>query len=178
MAPGRGEAAVADTTYLSGRGHRRRSYRLVVRGTRLTDPAQEALWPDWRYHAFVTSSTAGAVTADRFHRDDARVELAIRDLKEGAGLEHVPSGRFFTNAAWLACAVLAHNIIRWTDQLGGARPGDQLTVARTVRALLINLPGRLVNRGGRPTLRLPAHWPWATTFSAALERIRSLPQVT
>lgn len=176
--PDRGEAAVAETTYVSGRGRRQRSYRLVVRRSRLTDPAQGALWPDWRYHAFVTSSTADAVTADRFHRDHARVELAIRDLKEGAGLEHCPSGRFFANAAWLACAVLAHNIIRWTDQLGGTRHGDQLTVARTVRARLINLPGRLVNRSGHRILRLPAHWPWATAFTAALTRIRRLPQVT
>jgi len=176
--PDGGEAAVAATTYVTGRGHRQRSYRLVVRRTRLTDPTQQALWPDWRHHAFVTSSTTDAVTADRFHRDHARVELAIRDLKDGAGLEHCPSGRFFANAAWLACAVLAHNLVRWTTQLGGTRHGDQLTVARTVRARLLNLPGRLVNRSGRPTLRLPAHWPWATTFTAALTRIRNLPLVT
>ncbi|MGH9258392.1 MAG: IS1380 family transposase, partial [Acidimicrobiales bacterium] len=176
--PDGGEAAVAETTYVTGRGHRQRSYRLVVRRTRLTDPAQQALWPDWSYHAFVTSSIAETVTADRFHRDHARVELAIRDLKEGAGLEHCPSGRFFANAAWLACGVLAHNLIRWTDQLGGTRHGDQLTVARTVRARLIALPGRLVNRSGRPTLRLPAHWPWASAFTTALGRIRNLPLVT
>jgi Transposase DDE domain group 1 len=176
--PDGGEAAVAETTYVTGRGRRQRSYRLVVRRSRLTDPAQQALWPDWRYHAFVTSSTADPVSADRFHRDHARVELAIRDLKDGAGLEHCPSGRFFANAAWLACAVLAHNLVRWTDQLGGTRHGDELTVARTVRARLVNLPGRLVNRSGRPTLRLPAQWPWATAFSTALRRIRNLPLVT
>ncbi len=45
-------------------------------------------------------------------------ELAIRDLKEGAGLDHVPSGRFFANGASLACAVLAHNLIRWTVTIG------------------------------------------------------------
>jgi hypothetical protein len=176
--PHSGEAAVAEATYVTGQGPRRRSYRLLVRRSRLTDPAQRALWPDWRHHAFVTSSTADAVTADRFHRDHARVELAIRDLKQGAGLEHCPSGRFFANAAWLACAVLAHNIVRWTDQLGGTRHGDQLTVARSVRARLINLPGRLVNRSGRLTLRLPLDWPWASAFTTALGRIRNLPLVT
>jgi hypothetical protein len=175
--PAGGEAAVAETTYTPGRGAGR-SYRLVVRRSRLTDPAQQALWPDWRYHAFVTSSVADTVSGDRFHRDHARVELAIRDLKEGAGLEHCPSGRFFANAAWLACAVLAHNLIRWTDRLGGTRHGDQLTVARTVRARLIALPGRLVNRSGRPTLRLPRDWPWAHAFTLALGRVRNLPLVT
>jgi hypothetical protein len=176
--PDGGEAAVAEAAYVAGRGRRQRNYRLVVRRSRLTEPSQQALWPDWRHHAFVTSSTADVVTADQFHRDHARVELAIRDLKEGAGLEHVPSGRFFANAAWLACTVLAHNLYRWTDQLGGTRHGDQLTVARTVRARLIALPGRLVNHSGRPTLRLPLNWPWASAFTTALTRIRNLPLIT
>ena len=179
--PDNGQAQVADTIYVTGGGSTKRAtrqVRLVVRRSRLSDPAQQALWPNWRYHAFVTSSTADTVTADQFHRDHARVELAIRDLKQGAGLEHCPSGRFFANAAWLACAVLAHNLARWTDQLGGTRHADQLTVARTVRSHLIALPGRLVNHSGRPTLRLPLNWPWATAFTTALARIRNLPLIT
>jgi hypothetical protein len=32
-------------------------------------------------------------------RFTATVELAIRDLKDGAGLEHCPSGHFFANAS-------------------------------------------------------------------------------
>jgi hypothetical protein len=124
-----------------------------------------------------TSSTADAVTADRFHRDHARVELAIRDLTEGAGLEHCPSGRFFANAAWLACAVLAHNIARWTDQLGGIRHLDQLTIARTLRTQLIAVPARLVNHAGTPTWRGPLDWPWAEPFTRALTRLRALRPV-
>lgn len=170
-----GEAAVADTTYVTGRGSTRREFRLVVRRSRLIDPAQAALWPDWRYHAFITSLDTGVVAADQFHRDHARVELAIRDLKEGAGLVHCPSGKFFANAAWLACAVLAHNLWRWTAQLGDVHPDEQLTVARTIRTRLIALPGRIVNRSGRQTLRLPARWPWAVTFLTALEQLRAIP---
>jgi hypothetical protein len=173
--PADGEAAVAETTYVSGRGRDRRELRLVVRRTRLLDPAQAALWPDWRHHAFITSLDTPAVEADQFHRDHARVELAIRDLKEGAGLEHCPSGRFFANAAWLACGVLAHNLYRWTAELGDLRPDHTLTVARTLRTRLLALPGRLVNRAGRWILRLPDRWPWATQFLHALTRLRALP---
>lgn len=173
-----GEAAVADTTYVSGYGHDRRELRLVVRRSRLIDPSQAALWPDWRYHAFITSLELPAVDADKFHRDHATVELAIRDLKEGAGLAHCPSGKFFANAAWLGCAVLAHNLIRWTALLGNVHPDRQLTVARTIRTRLIALPGRIVNRSGRHTLRLPARWPWADAFIAAFTRLRAIPQLT
>ena len=88
-----------------------------MRHTRLTDAAQQRLWPDWRRHAFVTDLEGTIVEVDRFHRRHAVVELAIRDLKDGAGLEHVPSGNFHANSAWLQCAVLAHNLIRWTTIL-------------------------------------------------------------
>lgn len=164
-----GQAQVAECVY-QGR-------RLVVRRTRLTDTTQSALWPDWRHHGFLTDLDDDVVTIDAFHRHHAVIELAIRDLKEGAGLQHVPSGQFFANAAWLACAVLAHNLIRWSAQLGGVTPDGDLTVARTVRTRLIALPGRLVNRSGRHTLRLPTRWPWAEAFLTALARLRAIPQL-
>ena len=111
------------------------------------------------------------------YRDHARVELAIRDLKEGAGLEHCPLGKFFANAAWLGCAVLAHDLVRWTARFGAIRSGTELTVACTVRKRVLSLRGRLVNRSGHLVLRLPERWPWAASFTMALERIRSLPLV-
>ena len=176
--PDGGEAQVAETTYVTGvRRGNARSLRLVVRRTRLVDSAQAALWPDWRHHAFVTNLELPLIEADQFHRDHARVELAIRDLKGGAGLEHCPSGKFFANAAWLACAVLAHDLIRWTDRIGHIVPDGQLSVTRTVRSRLVVVPGRLVNRSGRLVLRLPEKWPWAKPFTEALKHIRSLPQL-
>jgi hypothetical protein len=89
--PEGGAAEVAETIYVSQRRGGARALRLVVRRTQLSDPRQQALWPNWRHHCFVTNVDLEAVQADAFHRDHASVELAIRDLKEGAGLEHCPS---------------------------------------------------------------------------------------
>jgi PII-like signaling protein len=175
--PDGGEAQVAETTYVAGKYANFRSLRLVVRRTRLGDPVQQALWPNWRHHAFVTNLDTDTIEIDQFHRDHARVELAIRDLKEGAGLEHCPSGKFFANGAWLACAVLAHNLVRWTVRLGHVHPDDQLTVTRTFRSRLFAVPGRLVNRSGHLVLRLPERWPWAKSVTGGLQHIRSLPQL-
>ncbi len=167
-----GRAQVAETTYTSGKGAKARSVRLVVRRTQLTNTSQARLWPEWRHHGFITSDTTiTAVQADRFHREHAVVELAIRDLKEGAGLEHIPSGHYHANAAWLACAVLAHNLGCWTTQLAGLAPETN----RTRRTRLIALPAVIVNRSGRMLLRLPARWPWAEQFHTALNTIRALP---
>lgn len=44
--PDGGEAQVAETVCVAGSGRRRRELRLVVRRSRLTDPAQLRLWPN------------------------------------------------------------------------------------------------------------------------------------
>jgi len=164
-----GEAHVADTTY-----HGR---RLIVRRTRLTDPRQLKLWPDWRHFAFVTDLDGDTISLDAFHRNHAVVELDIRDLKAGAGLEHVPSGNFHANGAWLQCAVLAHNLIRWTATVGQVARVDRRTVAATMRSRLVDIPGRLVNHAGTPILRGPLNWPWRHWFHHRLTMLRSVEPV-
>jgi hypothetical protein len=171
-----GEAEVAECAYTSGQGAKRVIRRMIVRRTRLTDKSQQKLWPDWRHHAFLTDLDGDVVDIDRFHREHAVVELAIKDLKAGAGLEHLPSGVFSANSAWFQIAILAHNVCRWTTRLGG-HDTDRLIVARTTRTRLLALPGRLVNRAGQPTLRLPSRWPWANTFTAILDALRMIPPV-
>ena len=178
-----GEAQVAESTIEAGRRGDKlhgdddapAKLRLIVRRTRLLG-AQGELWPNWRYHCFVTDrEDLDTCAADTYHRGHATVELAIRDLKESAGLSRCPSGRFFANGAWLACCVLAHNLARWTARLGRAHPARQLTVAATIPNRLLTVPGRLVNHSGRHRLRLPLNWPWANTFTTALGHIRNLP---
>ena len=166
-----GHAQVAETTYATGRGKAKRTVRLVVRRTRLAEGAQQQMWPDWRHHAFITNTEHDTAAADEFHRAHAVVELAIRDLKEGTGLEHVPSGHYGANCAWLACAVLAHNIGHWTTALAGAPPATN----RSRRTRLVALAAVAVNRSGTPTLRYPARWPWETQFRATLSALRALP---
>ena len=169
-----GRAQVADCAYTTGKGNEAVTRRLIVRRTRLIDTTQLKLWPDWRQHAFLTDLDGTAVEVDLFHRRHAVVELAIRDLKEGSGLEHVPSGNFHANSAWLQCTVLAHNLIRWTSILGNMRVDDQLVVARTTRTRLVAIPGRLVNHAGTRNLRLPTLWPWKAQFTRALDTLRLL----
>ncbi|HMK62695.1 MAG TPA: IS1380 family transposase [Acidimicrobiales bacterium] len=164
--PEGGRAQVSETTY-KGR-------RLVVRRTRLVGP-QATLWPNWRHFGFLTDLTGPAVEMDAFHRQHATVELAIDDWKEGAGMAHCPSGNFSANGAWLCCAVLAHNLVRWTAALGTLKEDHEaLVVARTLRTRYFAVPARLVNHSGRPTLRMPERWPWATKFTTALRDLRAV----
>ena len=159
-----GEAWVAETPY--GDGH-----RLVVRRTKLADP-QPALFPTFRYHAFITDRVGDAVTLDADHRRHAVVELAIRDLKEGSGLSHCPSGHFGANGAWAVLATIAHNLIRWVGTLGLEISGPLVT--KTIRRRFLTLPGRITHRSRRRQLHLPTAWPWAEQWIACFERLVAL----
>jgi hypothetical protein len=158
-----GEAWVAETGY--GDGH-----RLVVRRTKLADP-QPALFPVFRYHAFITNRDGDAVSLDADHRRHALVELAIRDLKDG-GLAHCPSGNFSANGAWAVLATIAHNLIRWVAKLGLEISGP--LVAKTIRRRFVALPGRITRSARRRQLHLPTKWPWAEQWTTCFERLCAL----
>ena len=110
------------------------------------------------------------IQADRFHRQHAVVELAIRELKDG-GAEHIPSGHYPANAAWFACAVIAHNLARWTLLLGKQEPVNN----RTLRTRIVAVPAVAANRSRRHTLRFPSRWPWQHEFNTVLKNLRALP---
>jgi hypothetical protein len=164
--PEGGQAQIAQT--MLGRG------RLIVRRTRLVG-AQAELWPDWRHHAFLTNRTDPLETVESEHRQHAVVELAIRELKDQA-LAHFPSGKFLANAAWTVIAALAHNLLRWTTLIG--LPNTTIPTARTLRRRLLTVPGRITRTGRTVTLRMPARWPWETTFLTALAHLRDVPALT
>jgi hypothetical protein len=166
--PEGGIAQVAETRYQGD--------RLIVRRTRLIG-AQAELFPNWRYHAFVTDRVGTTVELDQDHRRHAVVELCICDLKSGVGLRHCPSGKFNANAAWLLIATLAHNLLRWNAAIGlGAR--GELVAAKTLRRTLLALPGRITRSARRCRLHLPAGWPWAAWFELALARLRCIAYAT
>ena len=109
-------------------------------------------------------------TLEADHRRHAEVENAIRDLKYGVGLNHLPSGRFPANGAWLAVQVMAHNLARWTGHIA---LDETAATTKTLRWRFFSLAGRLTRSARR--LTLPQGWPWQNQFSSALPRLRALP---
>lgn len=146
--------------------------RLIVRRVRPSPGSQLALLVSYDYHAFITDRPGTTMDLERDHRRHAEIENAIRDLKYGVGLNHLPSGKFAANGAWLAVQTLAHNLARWTARIG---MDAGIVTTKTLRRRLFSLPGRLTRSARRVTLHLPARWPWAVAFMTALSRCRSLP---
>ena len=168
-----GGADVAETTYIPFESAPDAApVRLIVRRVKPTPNSQLALLADYSYHGFITDRDGDTLELEADHRRHAEIENAIRDLKYGVGLNHLPSGRFAANAAWLAVQVMAHNLARWAARIG---LGDQLVTTKTLRRRFFSLAGRLTHTARRLTLHLPQRWPWENQFSCALARLRAIP---
>jgi len=168
-----GGADVAETSYTPFKGERDAvPVRLIVRRVRPTPGSQLSFFTTYDLHAFITDRDGDMLTLEADHRRHAEIENAIRDLKHGVGLNHLPSGRFAANGAWLAAQVMAHNVARWTARIG---LDEGIVTTKTIRRRFLGLPGRLTRSARRVTLHLPARWPWAAAFDMALARLRALP---
>lgn len=73
---------------------------LLVRRVRPTPGSQLAIDEVFDDHAILTDRDGDTLVLEADHRAHAVVELTIRDVKAG-GPDHVPSGKFGANAAWL-----------------------------------------------------------------------------
>jgi len=167
-------ADVAETTYRPF-GKKAPLVRLIVRRTKPTPGSQLALLVDYAFHALVTDRQGETIAIEADHRRHAVVEDTIRDLKYGVGLNHMPSGRFGANAAWLALNVMAHNLARWTSRLG---LGETIIATDTLRRRYLRAPGRLTSSARKFTLHMPQRWPWAERFDSSLANLRAVVMVT
>ena len=168
-----GAADVAETSYTPFASEPDAvAVRLIVRRVKPTPGSQLALFATYSYHAFITGRDGGTLDREADHRRHAEIENAIRDLKYGVGLNHLPSGRSPANAAWLAVQTIAHNLARWTTRIG---LGEPVITTETLRRRFFSLAGRLTRKARRLTLHLPHSWPWQNQFSSALARLRALP---
>ena len=90
-----GAADVAETTYTPFRTEPGAApERLIVRRVKPTPGSQLALFVTYSYHGFITDRDGETLELEADHRRHAEIENAIRDLKYGVGLNHMPSGRF------------------------------------------------------------------------------------
>ena len=97
-----GAADVAETTYTPFQTKPDAApVRLIVRRVKPAPGSQLALFATYSYHGFITDRDGETLELEADHRRHAEVENAIRDLKYGVGLNHMPSARFAANGAWL-----------------------------------------------------------------------------
>ena len=142
-----GAADVAVTTYIPFQTEPDAApVRRIVRRVKPTPGSQLALFATYSYHGCSTDRDGETLELEADHRRHAEIENAIRDLKYGVGLNHLPSGRCAANAAWLAVQVMAHNLACWTARIG---LDEQIVTTKTLRRRFFALAGRLTRSARR-----------------------------
>jgi hypothetical protein len=169
------DAQVAEIPYtaFTSRKGQAITARLIVRRVkdlnRQAGQGQGDLFPLWRYHAVFTDSPFATIQAEEHHRDHAQVEQVFADWTDGP-LAHLPSGSFPANAAWVAIAATAHNLLRAAGSLASLACAKAR--GATLRRDLIDVAARTARHGrGHLTLHLPEGWhreqEWMNLFEAA-----------
>jgi hypothetical protein len=164
-------AEVSYTAFTSKKGQAITARLIVRRVKDLNHQAgqgQDELFPLWRYHALFTDSPFTTIQAGEHHRDHAQVEQVFADWTDGP-LAHLPSGSFPANAAWVALAAIAHNLLRAAGSLASIACAKAR--GATLRRDLIDVAARTARHGrGHLTLHLPEGWhreqEWMNLFEA------------
>jgi len=127
-----------------------------------------------RFQCFITDQDGPDIAAlEATHRQHAEVEDRVKTLK-ATGAGHLPFQSFQANAAWFELALLAHDILVWTQQLllDGEHASSE---PKRLRYRILHVAGQITRHARRSTLHLPADWPWATTILTAFQRLQALP---
>lgn len=130
----------------------------------------------WRYTCFATDTRIGQhAWLDARHRAHARVEDRIRCGKD-TGLGRFPSKMFAINQAWLVCALMAIDLIAWTQTtLLHDDPALARAEPKTLRYRLLHVAARLVRGQRRLRLKIDRTWRWANALATAFARLHALP---
>ncbi|WP_233604262.1 transposase [Micromonospora sp. HM5-17] len=151
--------------------------RMIVRRERPHPGAQLSLFEEhdsWRYTAFVTNTTVGALQRlEARHHAHARVEDRIRRAKD-TGLRRLPSREFAINTAWCQITATANDPIAWLQLL--TLDGEPAKAEpKRPRYRLPHTAARLTRGQHRHRPRIPSTWPRADQITTTFTRIAAIP---
>jgi Transposase DDE domain group 1 len=126
-----------------------------------------------RFQCFITDQEDLDIAAlEALHRQHAEVEERVKTLK-ATGAGYLPFHSFTANAAWFELAMLAHDILVWTQQL--TLDGEhKISEPKRLHYRILHVAGQITRHARRSTLHLPADWPWAAAILRAFKRLNAL----
>jgi hypothetical protein len=101
------------------------------------------------------------------------VELRIRELKGDYPLAKIPTRHFPANEAYFHILLFSYNLVNWFKRLCLPEAYQPMTLG-TLRSRLLLIPAELTRGHNRPTLKLPASFPYREDVKFALKKIRSM----
>jgi hypothetical protein len=148
-------------------------YRLMIRRQRIEEHHQGELFELWRYRYVMTnlpSSTSTQEAVDlTYQRCDQ--ENVIEQLQHGIAGMRMPTGGLLSNAAFLTCARLAHNLKAWLAQL--ALPRETMRWAwKRFRHAFVYVAARVLRQSRQIHVRIAASHRTAPTIVQAHARLQ------
>jgi Transposase DDE domain group 1 len=173
-------AEVCELTGLIGDDDYPEGTRFIVRRERPHPGAQLSIFDTiegMRHQVFATDTPPGRGSIqflEARHRAHARVEDRIRCGKD-TGIGRFPSRLFAINQAWLQLALVAIDLLAWTQrlllhgELAAAEP-------KKLRYRLLHVAARITRSARQTRVRIAHNWPWASDLVAAFARLTALPR--
>jgi hypothetical protein len=107
------------------------------------------------------------------HQQHAVVEKYIEELKNGFGLDGVPTARFCANSAWCHIIQLAYNFFVYLKRLALPQSWRSFRI-KNIRFRLFAIVGRVVHRARQWVLNLCRSYPYQDVFGKAESAIAAL----
>ncbi len=163
---------VAEIPYRPERS--RSPYRLVIRRQRIEEHHQGELFELWRYRYVMTNLPRSTSTQEAvdltYQRCDQ--ENVIEQLQHGIAGMRMPTGGLLSNAAFLTCARLAHNLKAWLAQLALPRETMRWEWKR-FRHAFVYVAARILRQSRQIHVRIAASHRTAPTILQAHARLQS-----
>lgn len=160
---------LAETIHVPGGGDNRYNlpaFRLVVK--RWLSGQLELFKPVVRHHAILASLPESWSTEKvlDFHNDRGTAEKAFGELKNGYGLDKLPCGELFANAAFFQIGLLAYNLMQ-TFKRNALPEGWKTFAIKNLRFRLLCQAARVVSHAGYITMKLASAFPFFEIFEKA-----------
>jgi hypothetical protein len=164
----------------------RRDYRLVIvrKNLVVSEPRQQRLFDDYRYHFYLTNDWDSPVEAIVFTANDrCQQENVLAQLGACRAL-HAPVDNLLSNNAYMLITSLAWNLKAWLAlSLPGASDAEAADKSEPKRSLLtmefrtfvnslVRLPAQIVRTGRRTIVRLLGWNEWQPVLLRLAARLR------
>ncbi len=126
-----------------------------------------------RFQVFITDQTDTDIAyLEALQRGRGRAEKLICNAKD-TGLANLPSADLAINSAWLTMALVAHDLLVWTQLI--CLEGELATAEpKRLRYCLLHTAAQISRSGRQVHLRLAAGWPWVEELVTGFSKLRSL----
>ena len=129
----------------------------------------------WRYQCVATDTPREQLPfLEARHRAHARVEDRVKAIKQ-TGMGRFPSREFGINQMWLQLALMAADLIAWTQTTLLDGPLAKIET-KLLRYRLLHVAARILTHGRTTIVKIAAGWPWANQLRAAFTRLATIRQ--